>query len=206
MNRVHITEAGVGWVHPLFKEGREMIESLPGELTTSRCVLRVPVPENARDLFEIYGDHETMIYMQTPPADSVEQCEELIKKWESQFKRGTSFRWGIFLIENPKVMIGTAALHYWSKDNSRVELGADLHRDYHSRGLITEVTSSLIDLAFDSLGVNRIELRCHPENTGSIVIAGKLGFSYEGTLRQYVFVPGKGLVDEAVYSLLSDDR
>ncbi len=183
-----------------------MTESPPGELTTSRCLLRVPALENARDLFEIYGDHETMTYMQAPPADSVVRCEELIEKWQSQFKGGTSFRWGIFLRESPSVMIGTAALHYWSPENRRVELGADLHRDYHSRGIVTEVTSSLIEIAFHTMGVNRIELRCHPENTGSIVIAKKLGFSYEGTLRQYVFVPGKGLVDEAVYSLLSDER
>lgn len=183
-----------------------MLEHLPSELCTDRCILKKIVLENAPDLYRIYGDASTMNYMQMPCLESVEQCEELIGKWENQFKKETSFRWGIFLLENPTVMIGTATLHYWSPVNRRVELGADLHRDYWGQGIVTSVTALLIDLAFDSLGVNRIEIRCHPGNTGSVVIAGKLGFVLEGILRSYVHVPGKGLVDEAVYSLLASDR
>jgi len=183
-----------------------MSEYFPEKLTTSRCILKVPGKEDAGDLFGIYGDRETMKFMQAPPVESIVRCEELIEKWRSRFAEGTSFRWGIFLRDNPAVMIGTAALHYWSRENRRIELGADLHSDFHSRGIVTEVTALLMRCAFDTLKVNRIELRCHPENTGSTVIAGKLGFSYEGTLRQYVSVPGKGLVDEAVYSLLAGER
>jgi len=73
-------------------------------------------------------------------------------------------------------------------------------------GIINEVTALLINCVFDYLGVNRIELRCHPDNRGSVVIALKLGVRYEGTLRQYVSVPGKGLADESVNSLLSSER
>ena len=178
----------------------------PFEMTTTRCILKKPGRENAADLFAVYGDSETMKYMQTAAMKSAKDCAELIDNWNLQFSGGNSFRWGVFLKENRSCMIGTAALHYWSRENRRVELGADLHRDYHSRGIITEVTARLIDCAFDTLGVNRIELRCHPENKGSVAVAGKLGFSFEGILRQYIFVPGKGLVDEAVYSLLSDER
>lgn len=174
-------------------------------LTTERCILKRPEPENAEDLFAIYGDEETMKYMQIPCVKSIEECVELLEKWDDLFSRSISFRWGVFLKENQSRMIGSAALHYWSRKNLRIELGADLHRDYQRRGLMTEVTSRLIDCAFSDLSVNRIELRCHPDNTGSAIIAGKLGFKREGTLRQYVFVTGKGLVDENVYSLLADE-
>ena len=183
-----------------------MQEPVARELTTERCILKMIVRENAQDLFAIYGDSETMGYMQRSAVESVEECDEMILAWENQFLTGTSFRWGVFPEKSPTRLIGTAALHYWSRENRRIELGADLHRDYWRRGIMTEVTGRLIDFAFDSLKVNRIELRCHPENKGSIVIAGKLGFKHEGTLRQYVFVNGKGLVDETVYSLLADDR
>lgn len=176
----------------------------PFELITGRCILKRPGPENALDLFAVYSDKETIDYMQMPVVESVEVCENLLAKWDNLFSHGKSFRWGVFLKEDPSHMIGTAALHYWSKENRRVELGADLHRDYWGQGIVTEVTSRLIDCAFSDLGVNRIEIRCHPGNTGSVRIAEKLGFAFEGLLRQYVFVPGKGLVDEAVYSLLAD--
>lgn len=178
----------------------------PEKLITERCILKRPEPADSADLFAIYGDRVTMRYMQMPVAESVGECEKLIGEWNRLFSLGTSFRWGIFLKEDPCHMAGTAALHYWSKEHRRIELGADLHRDCHGQGIATEVTSRLIDCAFSDLGVNRIEIRCHPGNTGSARIAEKLGFALEGFLRQYVTVPGKGLVDEAVYSLLADEH
>lgn len=180
--------------------------SLPLELTTERCILRRPGVAHAADLFAIYGDAETMQFMQKPPVGSVAECEDMLVKWDASFSSGSSFRWGVFLKSDPSRMIGTAALHYWSPSNRRVELGADLVRQCWGKGLATEVTCALIDCAFGVLGVNRIEIRCHPGNTGSVTIATKLGFRHEGTLRQYVFVPGIGMVDEAVYSLLVEDR
>ena len=51
------------------------------ELTTERCILKKPELENARDLFAIYGDEETMKYMQMPCVKSVEECTELLEKW-----------------------------------------------------------------------------------------------------------------------------
>ena len=178
----------------------------PEKLITERCILKRPEPANTADLFAIYGHLETMRYMQMPVAESAEECEKLILEWNRLFSLGTSFRWGVFLKENPSHMTGTAALHYWSKEHRRIELGADLHRNYQRRRIATEITSRLIDCAFSDLGVNRMEIRCHPGNTGSVRIAEKLGFVFEGLLRQYVFVPGKGLVDEAVYSLLANER
>ncbi len=90
-----------------------MQEPVPRELTTHRCVLKMLLRENALDLFSIYGDQETMSYMQRPVVESVEACEEMILKWENQFCRGISFRWGVFRAESPDRMVGTAALHYW---------------------------------------------------------------------------------------------
>jgi len=178
----------------------------PVKLRTARFILKQPSAENAADLFLIYGNRETMRFMQAPPAASVAECRELILEWNRRFCDGSSFRWGVFPSDDSNRMIGTAALHYWSRKNRRIELGADLNPDHQGQGIATEVTAALIELAFNALKVNRIELRCHPGNTASVVIAGKLGFRFEGILRQYVMVPGKGMVDEAVYSLLADDR
>lgn len=180
--------------------------SMPREFSTERCLLRVPELSDAAALFGIYGDESVMKYMQRPAVPSVGSCESLISSWRSAFFTGTSFRWGVYLISAPSVLVGTAALHYWSPSSFRVELGADLARSCWGQGYATEVTRALIDLGFDSLGVHRIEIRCHPLNTASTAIAGKLGFTLEGVLRDYVFVQGTGFVDEAVYSLLVSAR
>ncbi len=175
---------------------------VPRTIETPRCFLKLPRPEHAQDLFEIYSSRETMKFMQRPPASSVAECLNIIEDWEENFSSNRSFRWGIFLRNNPGHLVGTAALHYWSTANETVEMGADLHRDLWGSGIITEITSHLINCAFHDLKVNRLELRCDPDNIGSVVIARKFGFTFEGTLREYVLVPGKGFVNESVYSLL----
>jgi [ribosomal protein S5]-alanine N-acetyltransferase len=176
--------------------------AVPRVLSAPGCTLRVPGPENAEDLFAVYGNGDTMRYMQRPPARSLAECLDLIALWSDEFHRGVSFRWGVFPLEEPRRMAGTAALHYWSYSDRSVELGCDLHSDYQGRGLATGIAGRLIECAFSNLGANRVELRCDPGNAPSIAIAGKLGFTCEGTLREYVFVPGRGFVDESVYSLL----
>jgi ribosomal-protein-alanine N-acetyltransferase len=172
-------------------------------LDTERCLLREAGEEHASDLFAVYGDADGMKYMQRPVAESVAECADLIRSWREEFLAGRGFRWGVFLRERPDVLIGTAALHYWSPEDRRVELGADLSRNHWGKGIGTEVTVRLISHGFRVLAANRIELRCHPRNSGAVEVASRLGFVFEGNLREYVMVPGKGLVDETVFSILA---
>ncbi len=173
---------------------------------TERCLLIQPRSEFAAQLFEIYGDNDTMQFMQRPPAQTVLECETLIAAWNDDFQCQKSIRWAIMLKNNPEKLIGTVALHYWSIQNRRVELGADINKLYWGKGISSEVTKEVIDFAFEKLNVNRLELRCDPRNMGSIVIAQKFGFTFEGTLREHVYVEGKGFVDETVYAKLRKDH
>lgn len=174
-------------------------------LETDRCHLVAPAEKDAADLFAIYGDESTMQYMQRPPVRSIIECCELITEWNENFQRQKSIRWAIKLKNNPTALIGTIALHYWSIHNRRVELGADINKLYWGKGISSEVTKEVIDFAFEKMDIHRLELRCDPRNTGSIVIAKKFGFVYEGTLRKHVFVEDKGFLDESVYSLLKEE-
>lgn len=171
-------------------------------LTTTRCRLVKPQLDQAQDLYEIYGDPQTMAYMQQPcVADSI-ACEELIKKWQKDFDEKRGIRWAITRKEDPRRLIGTFALHYWSQVNQSIEMGADVNKGYWGQGIISEIVGPVLDFAFTNLFINRIELRCDPRNRASIKIAEKFGMRREGVLEEYVFVEGKGFVDEVVYALL----
>ena len=54
---------------------------------------------------------------------------------------------------------------------------------------------------FEGNGINRIVIRCHPENTRSSAIPKRLGFTLEGTLRECTRLNGE-LIDMQIYSLL----
>ena len=183
---------------------QENIKEFP-ELKTSRCLLIKPQLDHAPDLFEIYGDKETMQYMQRKEVCSIQACKEIIRSWKKDFKNREGIRWGIFQKAAPEKLIGTIALHYWSKKHKSIEIGADLNKNYAGLGIISEVTETVISFAFNYFDINRLELRCDPRNTPAVKIAEKLGFKKEGVLREAVYVEGKGFMDEAVFSLLKKE-
>lgn len=171
-------------------------------LETKRCFLQKITSKNVEEIFQIYSDPLIMQYMQRNPIEKNEEARDLIDYWEKQLKENKGIRWGVFLKTNPEKLVGTIALQFWRKKAKSIELGADLYKDFWIQGLTSEFTKAVIDFTFANLDINRIELRCNPRNAASIKITEKLGFTFEGTLREYVYIPGKGFDDESVYSLL----
>ena len=104
-----------------------------------------------------------------------------------------------------KALMGTVAIHYVDSINRRAELGADLFPCYWGAGIISRLVERLKEAAFKELGLHRLEIRCMPDNIASVRIALKAGFTFEGTLRDYVYIPGKGFTDESVYRLLAPE-
>ncbi len=62
----------------------------------------------------------------------------------------------------------------------------------------------LIDHAFDSLKLNRVEMHCGVENKKSRKIAEKLGFREEGVIRQSGWLHDH-FVDYVIYGMLSSE-
>ncbi len=174
-------------------------------LNTSRCILKQIELENVQAIYDIYSDEKAMKYMQRNTIQSLDQAKDLLIEWNKLNNTNQAYRWGVFYKDKPDKLIGTIALHYWNKKSNTIELGADLLRKHWNKGLAYEFTRPIITFAFNKLKINRLELRCDPRNIASVKIANKFSFTFEGTLRDYVYVEGKGYLDESVYSLLSTE-
>jgi ribosomal-protein-serine acetyltransferase len=70
---------------------------------------------------------------------------------------------------------------------------------------MTAAVAALVNHAFDSLQLNRLEIRTAVENAPSRAVAERLGFRFEGTLRQAYRVTDERYSDDTVYSLLRSD-
>lgn len=70
---------------------------------------------------------------------------------------------------------------------------------------MSEALSAALAFLFRESSVNRVEAFIEPPNTASQKLAQKLGFTKEGTLRQYERCRGE-LIDICVYGLLRSDR
>jgi RimJ/RimL family protein N-acetyltransferase len=72
------------------------------------------------------------------------------------------------------------------------------------RGLMTRAVMLLCDTLLDQ-GVERLELRTHPDNEPSQRLAERCGFQREGTERKSIWLHGSR-VDAIVWSRLPEDR
>lgn len=88
--------------------------------------------------------------------------------------------------------------------NRLTSLGYWIDKDSQGRGLATAATRALVTHAFCDAGLNRVEIRCAPENHRSRAIPGRLGFREEGRLRDAEWLYDH-FVDHVVYAMLAQD-
>ena len=113
--------------------------------------------------------------------EPIEEKIRRLKLFRGNFDLGQNFTYGIFNLEETKLMGGTG-LHTRLGENE-LEIGYWIHKDHINQGLVTESTAALVKVAFEIIHVHRLEIHCDPENFASAAVPRKLGFTHEGTLR-----------------------
>lgn len=87
----------------------------------------------------------------------------------------------------------------------RADLGYWMGTPWAGNGYLTEAAAALRDLAFDRLGLLRLELAAGVENIGSRRIAEKLGMRREGLLRAGAYLTPGNAYDCYLYAMLRGD-
>jgi ribosomal-protein-serine acetyltransferase len=109
-----------------------------------------------------------------------------------------------FVIVAEDNTLGRIGLHYINLQNRNAAIGYWLIRDAEGKGIITRACRKLIDMGFDELGLERIEIKAAVENIKSRAIPERLHFKEEGILRKAELVNGV-FVDLMLYSTLKED-
>jgi ribosomal-protein-serine acetyltransferase len=78
---------------------------------------------------------------------------------------------------------GIIGFHNTDKVNEKTEIGYWLIRNMTGHGIIHKSCKVLIELAFETMGMNRVTIRCATGNDLSEKVALRLGFHYEGIER-----------------------
>ena len=112
---------------------------------------------------------------------SLEERVRRLRQLRSYFDRGKDYVYGIFDGEEKKVL-GATGLQTRQGAGAR-EVSYWIDREYCGQGLATEVAGALVRVAFEVDRVRRVELHCDPRNVASAVIARRLGFEHEATLK-----------------------
>ena len=100
---------------------------------------------------------------------------------------------------------GTIGLKSTDRSNLKTEIGYWLGEQYQGRGIISKSARALCNIAFNMLGMNRIQICCAIGNSKSSNIPKRLGFIYEGTERDGERKADDTYHDIEVYSLLKSE-
>jgi ribosomal-protein-serine acetyltransferase len=101
-------------------------------------------------------------------------------------------------------IVGVAGFHGVDWPNRTTSMGYWLAVGEEGRGTMAHAVRALVDHAFSRWGLNRVEIRADVANARSRALAERLGFTYEGTLRQALRL-ADGFHDDALYALLAED-
>ncbi|MDQ2997057.1 MAG: GNAT family N-acetyltransferase [Chloroflexota bacterium] len=160
------------------------------QLQTERLSLR---PHRADDWAAVgaYANHPGLLRYQPDDVRSPEQMQAHLQHLVAAQQREprTSYHFAIILEANQR-LIGWCGLSIKDRERQIAELGYDHDRTCWGMGYMTEAARAVIGWGFTTLKLHRIFAECHPANAASIRVMQKLGMTYEGHLRENVWVKG----------------
>ena len=126
---------------------------------------------------------------------------QFIKDSIGAWASGRAFDFSIREVEDLDRHVGNVSVWFTSRANGVGEVGYWIRSDMTGKGIGTEATARILQVAFEELQMHRVTMRIAVGNVASERIVQKLGFLKEGTLRDEVKVGGKWL-DHTVWGLL----
>lgn len=97
-------------------------------------------------------------------------------------------------------VVGNISFNTILRSIKKVEIGYWLSQDYQGKGIVTRSVIKLIDLAFNELEMEKVQISAATENLSSRKVCERLGFSLEGIISNSENLNGR-IVDHAIYGL-----
>jgi len=162
-------------------------------------------PANAETVRAWINDPEINRYLltgQVPVSAAAEAAfyERAVIDWAA----GTAFQFEIHVAEDGRY-IGNCGLHKVDMRHRSAEVGILIgETSEQNRGYGRDAIMTLTRFGFDTLGLNRVEIRSQADNERSMHLYEKLGFKPMGRLREATYSFGN-FVDEAIFDMLASE-
>jgi RimJ/RimL family protein N-acetyltransferase len=135
--------------------------------------------------------------------ESVDEKAARLRRFRASFDLDQGYVYGVFSPDERDILGGTG-LHARIGPGA-FEIGYWIDVARVNQGLATEVSAALARLAFELHRVDRVEIRCEPDNVASAAVPRKLGFRHEATLRRRFHGPGDEPRDSMIWTLFADE-
>lgn len=172
------------------------------ELHGNVVTLREFTPDDAADSLCVVGDERVTRFLSFD-SRNLEQARSMISGAieRRELNPRSEYYLAITKSDNDK-LIGFARLGL--SGVKAAKLGYAIAVDHWGNGYATDAACAMVTFGFDQLGLHRVTAAIGPENTASMTVVTRLGFTKEGVLRDHVFTNGAWR-DSVLYSVLEPE-
>ena len=144
-------------------------------LTTERLTLRQLVITDEHEIFRLRSDSEINKYLDREISKTIDDARNFINKVNENINKNDSLYWAI-TFSDKNILVGTICLFGFSDENDKCEMGYELLTNFQGQGIMKEAAEKVIDYAFNTINVQRIDAFFHKDNQASIKLLEKLSF------------------------------
>jgi ribosomal-protein-alanine N-acetyltransferase len=116
--------------------------------------------------------------------DSLEACEVQMKWYRSLEEEEKGYWWALCL-RSDDTFVGAGGFNDLDKKHKKAEFGFWLLPEFLGKGYMQEGAGAMLREAFDHWGLHRVEGFVETGNAACKKAVAKLGFEYEGTMRDF---------------------
>ena len=144
-------------------------------LKTGRLTLRQLAIHDEQEIFTLRSDNEINKYLNRKRAKTIDDARSFIDKISENINKNDSVYWAITLSDK-NILVGTICLFTFSDENDKCEIGYELLTNFQGQGIMKEAVEKVVDYAFNTIKVKKIEAFFHRDNQSSIKLLEKFSF------------------------------
>lgn len=164
-------------------------QATPRLLQGQNVYLRAPKPSDYQEWAQVRAANQEFLKPFEPewPQDclSVEFYKRRLKRQAQERREGRGEFFFIFEARDQNLIGGVNLNNIYGGALCHASLGYWIDQNYEGMGLMRDAVSCVIDHAFNTQGLRRINAACLPDNHRSIKLLQRLEFEEEGFAKAY---------------------
>lgn len=176
-------------------------------LDTQRLYLRRFKVSDATMVYNNWSsDDEVTQFVAWPTHQSVKMTRRILANWEVAYQSLNTYQWAIVERQSDEV-IGSISLFQFDRRGHRhnCEMGYCLSKKYWNKGLMTEAAKTVLQFAFEQIGVDCVIAKHDVRNLASGRVMQKIGMTHDKLVRRAVLNGRREWVDCETYVIFKEN-
>jgi [ribosomal protein S5]-alanine N-acetyltransferase len=169
-------------------------------LQTARLRLRPFAESDADAIYVLQSNARVLRYWDSPPWTERSRADAFLAACRKMEEEGSGARFAIETLDN-NAFVGWCSMFRWNPVYRSLGIGYCFEEPVWGRGYATEAVCAMLQWAYATLDLNRVEAELDTRNAASSRVLEKLGFLREGLRREDCIVAGE-VSDSWIYGLL----